>query len=145
MIYFSDNGPNAARWNGGMKGIKGSTDEGGVRSVCFIRWPGGGIRAGTIVREIAGAIDLLPTLIGVGGHQARRRRSRSMGAIFRRCCSASAWIGRTGFFSRTRTATSARARSVIASTRAGALFDMLERSGPDEEHCAGTSPTSLRA
>jgi arylsulfatase A-like enzyme len=25
VLYFSDNGPNAARWNGGMKGIKGST------------------------------------------------------------------------------------------------------------------------
>ena len=62
VIYFSDNGPNGARWNGGMKGTKASTDEGGLRSVCFIRWPAGGIRAGTVVREIAGAIDLLPTL-----------------------------------------------------------------------------------
>lgn len=32
VIYFSDNGPNTARWNGNMKGKKGSTDEGGVRS-----------------------------------------------------------------------------------------------------------------
>jgi len=67
VIYFSDNGPNSARWNGGMKGIKGSTDEGGIRSVCFMRWPGGGIRAGTTVREIAGAIDLLPTLAALTG------------------------------------------------------------------------------
>ena len=36
VIYFSDNGPNSARWNGGMKGRKGTTDEGGVRSVCFL-------------------------------------------------------------------------------------------------------------
>ncbi len=67
VIYFSDNGPNAWRWNGGMKGIKGSTDEGGVRSVFFIRWPAGGIRPGTVVREIAGAIDLLPTLAAMTG------------------------------------------------------------------------------
>jgi arylsulfatase A-like enzyme len=67
VIYFSDNGPNTARWNGGMKGIKGSTDEGGVRSACVIRWPGGGIRPGTVVREIAGAIDLLPTLMTLTG------------------------------------------------------------------------------
>ena len=39
FLYFSDNGPNSMRWNGGMKGKKGSTDEGGVRSVCFLRWP----------------------------------------------------------------------------------------------------------
>ena len=32
VLYFSDNGPNTWRWNGGMKGRKGSTDEGGVRS-----------------------------------------------------------------------------------------------------------------
>ena len=39
VIYFCDNGPNGRRWNGGMKGIKGSTDEGGVRSPFFFRWP----------------------------------------------------------------------------------------------------------
>ena len=40
VLYFSDNGPNSWRWNGGMKGRKGSTDEGGVRSPFLIRWPG---------------------------------------------------------------------------------------------------------
>ena len=40
VIYFSDNGPNSWRWNGGMKGRKGSTDEGGVRAPFLIRWPG---------------------------------------------------------------------------------------------------------
>jgi arylsulfatase A-like enzyme len=67
VVYFSDNGPNAWRWNGGMKGIKGSTDEGGVRSVFFLRWPAGGIRPGKVVREITGAIDLLPTLTALAG------------------------------------------------------------------------------
>lgn len=66
VIYFSDNGPNTWRWNGGMKGIKGSTDEGGVRSVFFIRWPGK-IKSGTRVGEIAGAIDLLPMLTALAG------------------------------------------------------------------------------
>ncbi|MBI5799806.1 MAG: sulfatase-like hydrolase/transferase [Verrucomicrobia bacterium] len=67
VLYFSDNGPNSWRWNGGMKGRKGTTDEGGVRSTCFIRWPAGGIQPGTVVREIAGAIDLLPTLTALAG------------------------------------------------------------------------------
>lgn len=66
VLYFSDNGPNSWRWNGGMKGRKGSTDEGGVRSVFFIRWPGH-IAPGTEVRPIAGAIDLLPTLTALAG------------------------------------------------------------------------------
>ena len=46
VVYFSDNGPNTARWNGGFKGIKGSVDEGGVRAVFFISWLAGGIRPG---------------------------------------------------------------------------------------------------
>jgi arylsulfatase A-like enzyme len=66
VIYFSDNGPNSFRWNGGMKGRKGSTDEGGVRAPFFIRWPGR-IKPATTVREIAGAIDLLPTLTQLAG------------------------------------------------------------------------------
>ncbi len=61
VLYFCDNGPNGHRWNGGLKGIKGSTDEGGVRSPLAVRWPGK-IAAGTRVSQIAGAIDLLPTL-----------------------------------------------------------------------------------
>jgi len=30
VLYFSDNGPNSWRWNGGMKGRKGTTDEAAV-------------------------------------------------------------------------------------------------------------------
>lgn len=37
IIYLSDNGPNGVQWNGGMKGKKGSTDEGGVRSPMIIK------------------------------------------------------------------------------------------------------------
>ncbi len=61
VVYFSDNGPNSFRWNGGMKGKKGSTDEGGLRSPFLIRWPGQ-IPAGRTITEVAGAIDMLPTL-----------------------------------------------------------------------------------
>lgn len=66
VVYFSDNGPNSARWNGGMAGRKGTVDEGGVRSVCFLRWPGH-VPAGRSVAELAGAIDLLPTLTALAG------------------------------------------------------------------------------
>jgi arylsulfatase A-like enzyme len=61
VLYFCDNGPNGVRWNGGMKGRKGSTDEGGVRSPLFVRWPAR-IAAGKEIPWIAAAIDLLPTL-----------------------------------------------------------------------------------
>jgi arylsulfatase A-like enzyme len=66
VIYFSDNGPNGARFNAGMRGRKGSTNEGGLRSPCIIRYPRR-IKPGTKVNRIAGAIDLLPTLADFAG------------------------------------------------------------------------------
>ncbi len=66
IVYLSDNGPNGARWNGKMKGRKGSTDEGGVRSPTFIQWKNR-IPAGTKIETIASAIDFLPTLTDLAG------------------------------------------------------------------------------
>ena len=66
ILYFCDNGPNTWRWNGGMKGRKGSVDEGGVRSPMFIKWPGK-IEAGKKVERLASVIDLLPTLSDLCG------------------------------------------------------------------------------
>ena len=71
VVYFCDNGPNGSRWNGDMKGRKGSTDEGGVRSPLLIRWPGT-IPSGKQISEIGGAIDLLPTLTDLAGFPAPR-------------------------------------------------------------------------
>jgi arylsulfatase A-like enzyme len=66
IVYFSDNGPNSNRWTGGMKGKKSNTDEGGVRSVCYISWPAV-LPKGYTVPYISGAIDLLPTLTSLAG------------------------------------------------------------------------------
>ena len=66
IIYLSDNGPNGHRWNAEMKGIKGSTDEGGTRSPMIISWKGN-IPSGKKVSKIASGIDLLPTLIDISG------------------------------------------------------------------------------
>jgi len=66
VVYFCDNGPNGWRWNGGMRGKKGSTDEGGVRSPLLIRWPAG-IEAGTELETLGSASDLLPTLAHLAG------------------------------------------------------------------------------
>ena len=66
VVYFSDNGPNGNRWLGGMKGRKGSTDEGGVRSICYLRWPAK-LPAGHTETQISGAVDLLPTLTALAG------------------------------------------------------------------------------
>lgn len=66
VIYFSDNGPNSYRWNGGMKGRKGAIDEGGLRSPFFIRWSGT-IPSGATRTQVTAAIDLLPTLAELAG------------------------------------------------------------------------------
>jgi arylsulfatase A-like enzyme len=66
VMYFCDNGPNGSRWNGGMAGKKGSTDEGGVRSPMLIRWPSK-IKPGTEVKTLGAAIDILPTLAEMTG------------------------------------------------------------------------------
>ena len=66
VIYFNDNGPNGSRWNGGMKGRKGSSDEGGVRSPLLVRWPAK-ICAGKKVTQISAALDLLPSLAELCG------------------------------------------------------------------------------
>jgi hypothetical protein len=66
VVYFADNGPNGFRWNGDMRGRKGSTDEGGVRSPLIVRWPTN-IKPGIEVKQITAAIDLLPTLADLAG------------------------------------------------------------------------------
>lgn len=66
VVYFSDNGPNTARFNGGMRGRKGTTDDGGVRSVCYLRYPKL-LPGGRSVTQITGAIDLYPTLLALAG------------------------------------------------------------------------------
>lgn len=62
VIFFGDNGPNTDRYNGGMRGRKGSIHEGGTRVACFWRWPDQ-IKPGTKVTKITAHIDLLPTLV----------------------------------------------------------------------------------
>jgi len=66
ILYFNDNGPNSWRWNGGMKGRKGSTDEGGVHTPLFIKWPAK-INGEMRINQISSAIDLLPTLTDLAG------------------------------------------------------------------------------
>lgn len=65
VIFFSDNGPNTDRYNGGMKGRKGSVDEGGVRVPFYIKWPrkiGPGKSD-----QLAQSTDIMPTLLSLCG------------------------------------------------------------------------------
>jgi arylsulfatase A-like enzyme len=129
VIYFSDNGPNGHRWTGGMKGTKGSVDEGGVRSVFFIRWPGGGIQAGTVVKEIAGAIDLLPTLCALAGVKRVGEKpldGRDLSPLLIRGRDTD-WAPRL-IFSHQNSNVSARSQQYRLDPR-GSLFDMISDPG----------------
>jgi arylsulfatase A-like enzyme len=125
VVYFSDNGPNTARWNGGMKGIKGSTDEGGVRSVLFLQWIAGGIRPGTVIRPITAAIDLLPTLTALAGISRVGEKpldGRDLSPLLLH--KNTPWIDRM-IFSRQDARTAARSQRYLYKSE-GALFDLAD-------------------
>jgi arylsulfatase A len=66
VLFLTDNGPNTDRFNGDMKGRKGSTHEGGIRVPLFIRWPGH-IEPGTYITQIAAHIDMFATITELCG------------------------------------------------------------------------------
>ena len=66
LLFLTDNGPNSDRYNGGMKGRKGSVHEGGIRVPLFVRWPEH-IKAGTKITQIAAHIDMFATIIELCG------------------------------------------------------------------------------
>jgi arylsulfatase A-like enzyme len=71
FIYTSDNGPwlsygNHAGSAGPLREGKMTTWEGGIRLPCLMRWPGH-IPAGTVCREAAMTIDILPTVAKLAG------------------------------------------------------------------------------
>lgn len=66
VIFLTDNGPNGARFNGGMRGAKGNLHEGGSRVPFFLRWPAR-FKEPRLVKPIAAHIDLFPTLIELCG------------------------------------------------------------------------------
>ena len=83
LIFMSDNGMTGGgsgrgkvgvakdgspmnAFNAGMRGQKGSPDEGGVRVPFFVRWTGK-LKAGRDVGALSAHIDLLPTLAQLAG------------------------------------------------------------------------------
>ena len=80
IIFMSDNGMTGGGsgrqgkslaegypfYNAGMKGLKGSADEGGVRVPFFVRWDGK-VKPNVPIDKIAAHIDILPTLADLAG------------------------------------------------------------------------------
>jgi arylsulfatase A-like enzyme len=71
VIFASDNGPNPPfenhRRTGGLRGMKWSLLEGGIRMPLIVRWPAA-IPAGKVdAITVSGAVDLLPTVCALAG------------------------------------------------------------------------------
>ena len=127
VVFFHDNGPNGVRWNGDMKGRKGSTDEGGVRSPLLMRWPSR-IKKGTLIKPIATVMDLLPTLADCAGIPATTKKKldgQSLKPLL--FGQKGRWKERT-IFSHWRGKVSARTQRYRLD-HTGKLFDMAEDPG----------------
>lgn len=61
VIFTSDNGSRLAGSNRPLRGIKGTTWEGGMRVPFIVRWPAR-IAPGRVCNELATSMDLFPTL-----------------------------------------------------------------------------------
>jgi len=71
VVFSSDNGPNPPfqqhRRTGGLRGMKWSLYEGGIRMPLIVRWPGR-VPAGKVdQRTVVAAVDLLPTICSLAG------------------------------------------------------------------------------
>ena len=66
IIYSSDHGSYRADRNGDLRGIKGSSYQGGLLSPSIFFWPDG-IRGGRVDNTTSGSVDLLPTICGLVG------------------------------------------------------------------------------
>jgi arylsulfatase A-like enzyme len=62
IIYMSDNGPLNLRFNAGLKGKKGSVDEGGMKVPFIINWKNK-IKEKNEIHQPLAHIDVLPTLM----------------------------------------------------------------------------------
>jgi uncharacterized sulfatase len=66
VVFTSDNGPFFGGSSGGLRGMKGSTFEGGFR-VPMIAWMPGAIPEGRVVDAMASTLDIYPTVCGLAG------------------------------------------------------------------------------
>lgn len=80
VVFTSDNGPDFSggpqlaevkpkleRYNAGLRGHKGLVFEGGVHVPCVLRWPGGGVRGGSVIDAPTQFVDWTPTLLELAG------------------------------------------------------------------------------
>lgn len=141
VVYFSDNGPNGSRWNGEMKGRKGSLDEGGVRSPLFIRWKGS-LDEGAEMSRISSVTDLLPTLASFCGIALQSPKPLDGQDLSQMIKSREAQGGERYIFSHHRGGVSLRSQRYRLD-KEGKLFDLIN--DPEQRmDLSGRKPEELR-
>jgi len=97
LIFMTDNGPQQKRFNAGLRGLKGTSYEGGIRVPLFVKWPGR-IAAGTVVDRLSAHIDLTPTLLeAVGAETTAKLDGRSLMPLLTDAKAKETWSDRTVF------------------------------------------------
>lgn len=66
LVFMGDNGPQQDRYRCGLRGLKGTVYEGGIRVPFLARWPGC-IEPGMATDEPLAHIDIAPTLLELAG------------------------------------------------------------------------------
>jgi arylsulfatase len=87
VIFMTDNGGTVGVpvFNAGMRGRKIELYEGGHRVPCFVRWPGGKLRAPGDAAGLTQAQDILPTLAELCGLETRAAfNGVSLASVLRR-------------------------------------------------------------
>jgi arylsulfatase A-like enzyme len=142
VVFLSDNGPNGERYNSGMRGAKGSYDEGGSRVPCYLRYP-----AKYKPREVtclAAHIDLLPTLVELCGAKLPKNvDGRSLVPLLEG--RTEGWAPRTLFTQHQRTSTSGAVRTdthrLVFNKTNTALYDMT--TDPEQKKNISTQQPEL--
>jgi arylsulfatase A-like enzyme len=141
VIFITDNGPNSDRYNGEMRGRKGSPHEGGTRVPCFIRWPEK-IKAGTTVEQITSHIDILPTIleyIGINQSATKPLDGKSLKPLLDG--RSQNWPNRKLFvFWKTRGAVRTQTHRLVVTPSETMLFDMVNDPG-ETTNIAAENPT----
>lgn len=79
LVFMTDNGAQQRRFNAGLRGLKGTVYDGGIRVPCFLRYPG--VAAPGVIDQPAAHVDLLPTILdacGVAMPKGRKIDGRSL-------------------------------------------------------------------
>lgn len=68
VIFLTDNGPDSARFNAGLRNRKGTVYEGGIRVPCYARWPAT-FKGGREIATQLAHIDITPTVLEAAGKE----------------------------------------------------------------------------